>query len=100
VAIQGADGDAGVARDLLQGCIHTVCGELALRRGDELVAAPLGVAAQGPPLLLNVALAHFISLSTMLRAASGSGAAQGFSNAQRASLNISQSNMRLPSGIE
>ena len=45
-------------------------GELALRRGDELVAALPGVAAQGPPHLLDVALAHFVSLPTMLRAAS------------------------------
>ena len=58
VAIQGADGDAGVARDLLQGGIHAVRGELALRRGDEPVAALLGVAAQGPPRLLDVARAH------------------------------------------
>jgi hypothetical protein len=70
VAIQGADGYAGVARDLLQGRIDAVCGEFALRRGEELVAALLGVAAPGHPHLLNVAPAHFISLPTMLRAAS------------------------------
>ena len=58
VAIQGADGDAGVARDLLQGGIHAVGGELALRRGDELVAALPGIAAQGSAHLLDVALAH------------------------------------------
>jgi len=47
-----------------------VCGEFALRRGEELVSALLGVAAQGPPRLLNVATAHFVSLPTILRAAS------------------------------
>jgi hypothetical protein len=47
-----------------------VCGEFALRRGEELVSALLGVAPQGPPRLLNVATAHFVSLPTILRAAS------------------------------
>jgi len=72
VAVQGADGYAGFACDLLQGGIHAVCGEFALRRRDELVAALLGVAAHGSPHLLDVALAHSLSLPTMLRAASAS----------------------------
>jgi hypothetical protein len=45
-------------------------GELALRRDDEPGAALLGVAAPGHPHLRNVTLAHFITLPTMLRAAS------------------------------
>jgi len=48
----------------------------ALRRGEELVSALLGVAAQGPPHLLNVATAHFVSLPAILRAASPFCAAQ------------------------
>ena len=58
VAIQGADGDAGVAGDLLQGGIHAACGELALRRGEELVAALLGVTAQGRPCPSRFADSH------------------------------------------
>ena len=53
-----------------------MCGEFALRRGEELVSALLGVAAQGPPRLLNVATAHFVSLPAILRAASPFCAAQ------------------------
>ena len=45
-------------------------GELALRRGDEPVAALPGIAAKGPSHLLEVALAHSLSLPTTLRAAS------------------------------
>ena len=62
VAIEGADGDACLARDLLQGGIHTVGGELVLRSGDELVAALPGIAAQRPAQLIDVALAHSLSL--------------------------------------
>src|SRR5665809_117616 len=62
--------DAGVACDLLQGRIHAVGGELGLRCGDEFVAAFPGIAAQGPPHLLYVAVAHSASLPAMVRAAS------------------------------
>jgi hypothetical protein len=53
-----------------------VCGEFALRRGEELVSALPGVAAQGPAHLLNVASAHFVSLPAILRVASPFCAAQ------------------------
>jgi len=78
VAVQGADGDASIAGDLLQGGIHAVCGEFALRRGEELVSSLLGVAAQGPARLLNVATAHFVSLAAILRAASASAPPENF----------------------
>ncbi len=47
-----------------------MCGEFALRPGEELVSALLGVAAQGPARLRNVATAHLVSLPVILRAPS------------------------------
>ena len=70
VAVQGADRHAGLARDLLQGGIHAVRGELTLRRLYELAAALLRVAAQGTPHLLNVGPAHLSNVPGMSRAPS------------------------------
>ena len=63
MAVQRADGDAGVAGDPFQGGIHATGGELALRRGDEPVVTLLGVAASGRPQLLDVAEAHVANVS-------------------------------------